>query len=220
MIRGVIFDLDGTLVTFNFDVHGSRSALLGELTRRGFDVSGLALSLPTQEIVDEARRQVASGRVAADFDALKQALYTILDAFEAEGGRKSAPFPDTRATLEELRRMSVRLALVTNSGRAATLRLLGRYDLADYFEFVLTRDDVESLKPNPDGLARAVARLSLPRSSLVCVGDSVLDIRAAKVAGLKIVSVSTGNYPPQTLRAEGADEVIGSISDLPQILVN
>lgn len=218
MARAVIFDLDGTLVSFNFDVRGSRKALLEELASRGFEVSGYDLTLPTQEILDGARRQIAAGEVQEDYKTVRNALYLILDAFEVEGSLKSVPFRDTRETLNELKRRKVRLAVVTNSGRTATMGLLGRSGMIDYFEFVLTRDDVEYLKPNPDGLLRAVSRLSLPAPSILFVGDSVLDILAAKRAGLKVVSVATGNYSAERLKAEGADIVLPRISDLPEVI--
>lgn len=218
MARAVIFDLDGTLVSFNFDVRGSRKALLEELASRGFEVSGYDLTLPTQEILDGARRQIAAGEVQEDYKTVRNALYLILDAFEVEGSLKSVPFRDTKETLDELKRRKVRLAVVTNSGRTATMGLLGRSGMIDYFEFVLTRDDVEYLKPNPDGLLRAVSRLSLPAPSILFVGDSVLDILAAKRAGLKVVSVATGNYSAERLKAEGADIVLPRISDLPGVI--
>jgi len=218
MSPAVLFDLDGTLVSFNFDVKGSRQALLEELSRRGFDVSGFNLTLPTQDILDGAMSQVADGRVERDFAPVRAALYSILDAFELEGSQKSVPFGDTLETLQELARRGVRLAVVTNSGRTATIALLKRHDLLGCFEFVLTRDDVERLKPDPDGLMKALAMLSLPASDAIFVGDSVLDIQAAKRAGLKVISVATGNYTAEKLRAGGADTVIGRMSELPEVI--
>ena len=145
---------------------------------------------------------------------MRRSIYLLLDRFELEGSKRSAPFDDTRPTLEELRRRGIKLAVVTNSGRLATTGLLTRYDLARYFEFVLTRDDVDHLKPHPDGLEKAVARLGLPSSRVVFVGDSVLDITAAKRAGLGVVSVATGNFRAEKLQAEGADVVLTRISEL------
>lgn len=192
--------------------------MMDELARRGFNMSGLALTAPTQEILDAARRQIAAGNVNEDYEGVKKALYLILDDFETRGSQKSVPFSDTVETLNELKRRGVRLAVVTNSGRSATMGILDRHRLTSYFEFVLTRDDVERLKPDPDGLARAVSRFSLPASSILFVGDSALDILAARRAGLKMVSVATGNYGADRLRAEGAEIVVSSISELTAII--
>jgi len=217
MARAAIFDLDGTLVTFNFDVRGSRKAMLEEIARRGFDFNGLSLSMATQEMLDTLRQQVLSGRSPESFESVRGALYSILDSFELESCRKSVPFKGTRETLDKLDSMSVRLSVVTNSGRLATTELLNRNNLSSYFEFVLTRDDVDAMKPNPDGLVKAIAMFSMAPASILCVGDSVFDIIAARKAGLKIASVATGLYTQEKLRSEGADYVLSSISEVPGV---
>jgi HAD superfamily hydrolase (TIGR01549 family) len=213
-----IFDIDGTLVTFRFDVQGTRRALIGELAARGFDTSGLGLTTPTQQILDSASSQISSGKVAADFPQLRRVVYSILDEFEWESVASTSVFPGTRKVLEYLRSKKVRLAVLTNSGRKAASEALRRANLADCFEFVLTRDDTETMKPRPEGMAKAISMLGLSSDAVYYVGDSTYDIKAAKLAGLKVVSVATGNYPAERLRDEGADYVISSVSELPRLL--
>ena len=62
MTVAAVFDIDGTLVTFTFDVRGTRKALLDEVQRRRMDTSGLDLTTPTQKILDHAVEEIASGR--------------------------------------------------------------------------------------------------------------------------------------------------------------
>lgn len=192
--------------------------MLERLSKMGFDVSSLDLTVPTQKIVETARVQVEEGRVKADFPELRKQLYSILDGFEAESARNAKLFPGTREALEALRIRQARLAVVTNSGRRAATDVLGRYGLEGYFEFVLTRDEVDAMKPDPEGLAKAVSMLRLPLAAILYVGDSVFDIMAAKKAGLKVVSVATGNYTVEKLKSEGADFVLSSLSELPGLL--
>ena len=213
-----IFDIDGTLVTFRFDVQGTRRALIQELSARGFDVGGLGLTSPTQQILDSARDQVSSGKVAADFPEVRRRIFTILDQFELDSVASSSVFPGTREMLEYLKSKSVRLAVVTNSGRKAASDALRRSGLNTCFEFVLTRDDTDAMKPRPEGLVKAVSILGLDSDAVYYVGDSPYDISAAKAAGLKVVSVATGNYSVERLRHEGADYVIPSVSELPSLL--
>jgi 2-haloalkanoic acid dehalogenase type II len=214
----VVFDVDGTLVAFKFDVVGTRLAIIAELSRRGFDTSGLGPSTPTQSLIETAREQAASGRVRADFSEARDAIYRILDASEVETGRTATPFPGARQTLDYLRTRGLRLGVLTNSGRLAATEILARGGLSDCFEFVLCRDDVEMMKPRPDGLAMAVSVLGIPKGEVVYVGDSRYDIIAAKEAGVRAVGVASGNYSEEGLRAEGADAVIRSITDLPKLL--
>lgn len=213
-----IFDMDGTLVSFKFDVQGTRVAIIEELAKRGFDTAGLGMTTPIQAMIDSAKVQVESGKVRAKFDEVRARLYSILDASEMESSLLTNVFPDTRETLDYLKSRSVRLGVLTNSGRKAAAEILRSAGLQDCFEFVLCREDVAMMKPRPDGLVRAISMLGMPRDQIFYVGDSRYDIIAAKQAGLRVVAVPTGNCNEARLREEGADYVISSISELPGLL--
>lgn len=214
----MLFDIDGTLVTFKFDVQGARRALVAELQRSGLDVAGLSPASSTQQIIDSAKRHAESGGSGVDFPSLKARLYSILDRYEAEGAREAIMFPGTKKTLLYLRARSVRLAVLTNSGRKAAYAVLRRGEILDCFEFILTREDVDVMKPDPDGILRAVRKFSMPKGDICYVGDGVLDIVAARNAGLRIVSVATGVHSSDQLLAGGADMVIASLEELPALL--
>ncbi len=212
-----IFDIDGTLVSFTFDAQGTRRALIAELQSWGVDTTGLGPTSPTQEILDAAKARMSSGR-QGEFEKLRRTLFSILDTFEMQGLASSIVFPGTRESLLDLRSSGVRLAVLTNSGRKAAQDTLGRANLWDCFEFVLTRDDTETMKPRPEGLLQAVSMLSLPKESVCYVGDSRFDVIAAKRAGVKSVAVATGSSTAELLRNEGADFVVSSISGVGKIL--
>lgn len=216
MGAAAIFDVDGTLVSFKFDLRGTRQELIAELTRRGYDTAGLELSTPTQAILDFARSQENANEGA--YEEVRRAVFSILDRFETRSAASTSVFPGTREALEELKAKGVRLAVLTNSGRKAAATSLGRAGLVDLFEFIMTRDDTPVMKPRPEGLAMAAAALALPRASVCYVGDSPYDIAAAKGAGVRSVAVATGRHTVERLREEGADAVIPSLSALGAVL--
>jgi len=215
---GLVFDLDGTLVTFNFDIPGTRKAMIEELSARGFDTSELTLTSLTYRILEVAREQIDSGSVNASFDDVRTALYSILDAFELRNVSRIKPLPGSRQALERLKKNSARLAVLTNSGRNPATKVLRRSGMLDLFEFVLTRDDLRVMKPDPEGALKAVSMLSLPKEQVYLVGDSIVDVSAGKRAGLRVISVATGNYSPERLREEGADFILSSLDEIPKIL--
>ncbi|MBI3840631.1 MAG: HAD family hydrolase [Thaumarchaeota archaeon] len=217
MLSAAIFDVDGTLVAFRFDVQSARLALVRELSTIGFVTAGLDASTPIQGILDEARAQAQGGRVGPTYEEVRGRLYSILDSFEARNSPSASAFPGTLEILNRLIAKDVRLAVVTNSGRKSAELILSNNGLSDCFEFILTRDDVGSMKPSPEGLQLAADKLAGPKDSLCYVGDSVQDVTAAKLAGLKVVSVATGNYTSDNLRGAGADYVIESLRQLPGI---
>src|SRR5712691_13044824 len=218
MIRAVIFDVDGTLVTFTFDIVGTRSAIIRELLRRGYSTSNLNTTTLTQIMLDSAKEQVDSGRVKDDYQSLRSRIFSMLDGFELDSAREAKPLHGALKTLQALRLSSMRLGALTNSGRAGATRVLQKSGLMKVFELILTRDDVPAMKPRPDGILRALDVLNLSKDELLYVGDSVYDIQAADAAGVRVASVATGNYSRERLGAEGPDLIMSSISELPALL--
>jgi len=216
MATAAIFDIDGTLVSFKFDAQGVRRALIEELNGRRVDTSGLDPSIPTQSILDAARKRMAVGD--GGYEDYRRTAFDILDTFELKDIASTKPLPGIREALAGLKAEGVRLGVLTNSGRKAATRSLTVAQLSSFFEFVLTRDDTETMKPRPEGLLKAVAMLSLPKEEVYYVGDTPYDVMAAKGAGVRSVSVATGNYTLDRLAAARPDFVIASVSELGQVL--
>ncbi|MDG6909885.1 MAG: HAD family hydrolase [Nitrososphaerota archaeon] len=217
MVVGVIFDIDGTLVTFRFDVQGTRLALFDELRRHGLGTQGLDLRSATQTILDSAREQSDAG-LGPGYETIRESVFAILDGFEVQSAASASIIPGALDVVDGLRSRGVRLGVLTNSGRKAAEATLRRAGLMDRFEFVLTRDETRIMKPRPEGMEMAAAKLGLPKGSIFYVGDSAQDVHAAISAGIKVVSVATGNYTAERLSAEGADFVVSGLSELGAIL--
>jgi len=217
MAVAAIFDLDGTLVTFELDIREWRKVIIDAMNRRGFDTSGLGPTTPTQQVLDSAKAQVPPSEIER-YESLRREAFSILDSLELEGAKAASVFPGADFVLRRLRSKGFRLALLTNSGRAAASLSLTKWGLDGFFEIVLTRDDIEAMKPRPEGLTKAARMLGVPPGEAYYVGDSLYDVIAAKRAGMKSVAVATGNYTADRLRSEGADYVISALTELPQVL--
>lgn len=213
MTVAAVFDMDGTLVTFKFDVKGTRKAILEELGKRGYDTSALDMISPTQRILDVVKVQ-AEERGDGEYAAVRAEIFSILDAFESKSAILTLPFPGAKEALLGLKERGVRLAVLTNSGRGAAAVALGAPGLTDLFEFVLTREDTDTMKPRPEGLLMAVSRLGLPKEFVAYVGDSLLDVQAAQAAGVRLISVATGNYPRERLVEAGSSTIVSSLSEV------
>jgi HAD superfamily hydrolase (TIGR01549 family) len=218
VIKGIIFDIDGTLVTLKVDAARLRATMIKELEILGFDTSALNLSSSTQSIIEHAVRQIEFGQLKMSVKLLKARLYSILDKLEFEWNSECLPIDGADKVLKALNDSSLRLGIVTNSGRNSANFLLHKYDFAKYFEFILTRNDVNEMKPKPDGILMALELLNLPKDRVIYIGDSAIDVRAAKAAGVKIASVISGHYSEDKLRTEGSDYVLRSVADLPKII--
>ena len=110
-----------------------------------------------------------------------------------------------------------RIGLATSAGRVHAGRCLERFDLASFFEVVLTKDDVDRRKPDPMIYLESARRMEVPAADLIVVEDSRHGIAAAKAAGSFCVAVRSETTPEDALGA--ADVVIESLRRLPAVLI-
>lgn len=98
-------------------------------------------------------------------------------------------FPGIRELLHELKNRNYKVGLVTSRLRKTTMQGLEKYELASYFDVIVTADDTTKHKPDPEPINIALKRLgSLPEKSMM-LGDTMFDMRCAKNAGVDPVLV-------------------------------
>jgi HAD superfamily hydrolase (TIGR01509 family) len=224
LLGGIIFDLDGTLISLHVDGTAFRREIAKELTQSGFRIDFTEASykgLYVQDMLDLAKSQVDQGLVKADYEQVRRRTFRALDALEVEWIRHSQLLPGADAILSRLSsegKAPITLALLTNSGRAATRYALEELRLARYFPRSFTRDDLPAMKPRPEGITTALAELGLDKSEVLYVGDSPTDIMASRAAGIRVASVATHRYDADALRKLGPDYTIGSLTELEGLL--
>lgn len=209
-----LFDLDGTLVD---SVYQHVLAWREALEKAGIELSvwrihrriGMSGGLFVNALLREIGRPVTAEEAAQ------------LRRWHAEAYARLAvqvrPLPGARELLAYLSQAGVSWAIAT-SGRMATagpvLKLL---DLPPDVP-VVTRDQVQYAKPNPDLFLAAAERLGVPISESVVVGDSVWDLLAARRARALGVGVLSGGYGQNELELAGAYRVYQDPADLLQHL--
>ena len=224
MLRGIIFDLDGTLISLHVDGAAFRREIAKELTQSGFRIDFTEANykgLYVQAMLDLARRQIDDGLVKADYEQVRKRTFLALDALEVEWIRHSRLLPGADAILSRLSaegRVPITLALLTNSGRAATRYALEHLGFEKYFHRSFTRDDLPAMKPRPEGITTALRALGLSQDEVLYVGDSPTDIIATRAAGIPIASVASERYGVEALRDLGPDYTLGSLSELEALL--
>jgi len=127
--------------------------------------------------------------------------------------RDVRPLPGAKELVRHLTRMKVPCAIATSGALASARPLLKLVDLPDGVP-VITRDDVQHAKPNPDLWLAAAARLGVPIESAIAVGDSVWDLLAARRARALGVGLLTGGYGQEELERAGAYRVYEDPADL------
>jgi pyrophosphatase PpaX len=208
--RTVLFDLDGTLIDSGSLILASfRHATRTVLGRRIPDetlmanVGGHGIHAQMRELDPERVDELV--RVYREHNL---AIYHEVRAF-----------PGIEAQLARLRAEGRRLGIVTVKGRLTVDVTLEMIPFLGRLETVVTGDDAERHKPDPEALLLALGRLGADAGSAAYVGDSPFDIRAAKAAGMTAIAVGWGNIHPLTrLEAEGPDLVVHQPAELADVL--
>jgi phosphoglycolate phosphatase-like HAD superfamily hydrolase len=113
-----------------------------------------------------------------------------------------------------LKERHVGVGLVSNIGRRAVEQGSAALGIAGAFDVVVTRNDVERLKPCGDGIRLALARLGVSQGETWFVGDSVSDVLAARDAGVAVAIVQGGESAPTLLHAAGPDRLWRTLGEL------
>ena len=142
----------------------------------------------------------------------------IIEKFELEAVRQTSLIPGAQETLEELKRMNLKLGLFTLNSSNATMQVLKRFRLKDLFEVVVTRESVSRVKPDTSHLQKVLMLLNVEPKEAIVVGDSVLDMKSASSLGAYAVGVTTGISTAKQLIDAGATCIITSLTDLPPLV--
>lgn len=96
-------------------------------------------------------------------------------------------YPDAKEVLEKLSKYPK--CVITNTPCDCTKQILEAFDIAKYFDFVFTSDDVKLAKPDPEIVLLACKKLGVKAKDVVLVGDTDSDIKAGHAAGCKVIGV-------------------------------
>jgi HAD superfamily hydrolase (TIGR01509 family) len=206
--------MDGTITNFNLDYMAARRRALQELER---------LNLRTAEFNEQVNLYIILNKLKANMDPetfakLRATFYSYFEQMEAKAAQEVSLYPGAVDTLRKLKSQSIKLGLVTNNGRAGTTLTLRRHHIEELFDSVVTRDDCEEMKPDTAPIRKVLNELHVEPTEAILVGDGVMDIMAAKAAGLVSVAVATGPFPSERLLRAEPDYLLGSINDVPTLI--
>ena len=205
--RAVVFDLDGLMVNTEqlYQLVGTEL-----LRRRGKPFE--------PELLDEMMGRPA--RVALDIMIRWHSLDATVAAALGRNRRDlcrdpaRAAWPACRAWSNcstRLEAAGIPKAIATSSGPRFVANVLGRFNLAPRFQFILTSDDIVDGKPHPEIYLKAAQRFGLPPADLLVLEDSQNGCRAAIAAGTFAVAVPGGHSRRQDF--SGASLVLDSLAD-------
>jgi HAD superfamily hydrolase (TIGR01509 family) len=187
-VRGVVFDLDGTLVVQELDFEAMRREI------------GLPSGTPLLEAVERLH------------GAEREAAVAVLRRHELAAAETARLNPGVRDFLDWLTARGVRQAVLSRNMREAVLKVLRRCGMT--FELVLAREDAP-YKPSPEGLWQICAAWGVAPGEVLMIGDYLYDVQAGRRAGTRTALVTHGRALPF---AHLADVAFASFEDVPDVL--
>jgi len=214
-LKAVVFDLDGTIVSFNLDYKSARAEVIQLLANQGFPQSVFSINESVFDMLKKAEIYQKNHHVSAkDFSKLKKDVWTIMEKYEMESAKSTQLVPAILETLQTLKNMKLKLGLFTVNSQKATDHILSTFRLKPFFKTVVTRDSVDFVKPNPVHLETVLKALRVKPNETIVVGDSILDMKVAQGLNIFAVGTTTGFATPEQLTQAGANCLISSPLDL------
>ncbi len=202
-VKGVVFDMDGTLLNTLPDLTALTNAVLSDLgypthteeAIRGFIGDGVR-ALMMRAMPD-----------SASDDEKEAALAEWKSRYQEFGRRKTVPYPNIIEMLEGLKSKGVKLGVLSNKFDAAVKDLAGFYFPAT-FDVAKGESPTCPRKPDPTGLLASIQEIGLNPSQVAYIGDLAGDMKTAKAAGAMAIGISWGYQTVDRLVSAGADMVI------------
>jgi phosphoglycolate phosphatase len=217
--QAVLFDLDGTLI----DSTGVYLKMVEiALARLGLPEA------PRDKVLLAAEKdpfdwlQIIPSALHHQHDALIPSAWRIIEeAYPALFREEVALIQGAADILNRLTARGIKIGIVTSTPRKHIRHKMGLFDtlgIRHLITAIIAAEDAPRKKPAPDPLIACAKLLGTPVSECIYIGDTRIDIRAGKAAGMKTIAVLTGFDPAKALAAEFPDAIMDSVSCLNRVL--
>ena len=203
--KGVLFDLDGTLLDTSELIIKSFNHTMNKHYQRNADI----------EVVRSYFGRPL--RTAMEFmgpDKVEELIASYREYNLLHHDSSVKVFSGVAEVIRQLYEAGILLAVVTSKTHATAIRGLRLFNLDKYFTSVIGCERSLKHKPDPEPVSVALSDLNVPANECLMVGDSPYDLISAKSAGVKTAAVSWSDLPLATLLAENPDYIVNSMEEL------
>ncbi|MGH6847352.1 MAG: HAD hydrolase-like protein [Methylocella sp.] len=208
----LVFDLDGTLADTAVDLVAALNVILA---REG--LSGIAVSKARAMVGGGARALIRRGfsvhGIRLSETRVDEMLADFLAYYEVHLADRTVLFPGVRLALDRFEAAGFGFAVCTNKVEYSSILLLTALGIAGRFRAICGKDTFAVSKPDGEALLLTIARAGGDKGRAVMVGDSKMDIDAARNAGVPVVAVNFG-YTSEPVGNFKPDLVIGHYDEL------
>lgn len=200
-----VFDIDGTIVSTNELIFASYNHVTKKYLDRILSKEEIiALFGPPEDIILEEWFGDKAAQVKEDYYKFYTDNHNSM-AKEIDG---------LEEVLQLIKSKSIPMAIFTGKGRKTSLITLEKIGMLDYFDLLVTGDDVQNHKPAPDGLFKILNHYKFEPEEVLLIGDAPSDIEAAKSAGVKSATVLWDCYAEEEVHKLNGDYYFSTVNEL------
>lgn len=218
-LKGIVFDLDGTLINSTIDFLEMKRAMIEYLESCGVP-KGLLSANETNVVILEKAEKVLNEK---NFSTKrKNEIQARIDAMMDEGEMEAIPTVESIAgaaeAMSKLKEMGYSLAILTRSCHDYTIEALRKTGMLEHFDAILGRGETPKPKPYAESLTCAAEKLGLKLEEIVLVGDHHIDYTCAENACATFIGVRTGPRKDESWGPKKPEVMLDSVTDLPEYL--
>ncbi len=199
-IKAIVFDLDGILIFPDFSLFiKAREEIINYLTSLGIIIDDISSPF-FKKVYDILHNEFGSNEIKIREIWIK--ISRIAERYEMQALRTAKILPKCRELFSFIKSLSLKIAIWTMSCRRYAREALKKLNIYDLVDILVSRDDFIRPKPYPDGLILICKKLNIKCDECIFIGDTELDIKAAKSAGVKPILYLRNDKKKQTLDCE------------------
>jgi len=209
--KAIVFDLDGTLLD-TLNELGIITNIV--LEKNGFPTHSLDAY---RYLVGEGAENLitrALGDEGTNKETVRRCLSEFLAIYRETCGERSKLYHGIPQLLDDLVRLGLKLAVLSNKPHDLTLKNIGLFLPHVPFDLVLGQRDGVPKKPDPHGALEIAGHMGIKPEHFLYIGDTSIDMRTAVAAGMNPVGVLWGFRGEKELRSSGAKHIIGNPGEI------
>jgi len=202
--KGIIFDVDGTLTFTNQLIFDSFNHITKKYLGRSYsDDEIIALFGPTEDVILKQICKEEYQNARKDYYTYYKNNHDIAHLYDG-----------IKDLVIDIYKSGILLSIFTGKGRTSALITLDELGLTDYFDMIVSGDDVENHKPSPEGIIMFLSKHNLDPKEVLMIGDAPSDIIAANKCGVEIASVVWDSYAEEEVRKLNPKNLFHSVNEL------
>jgi beta-phosphoglucomutase len=209
MFEAAIFDWDGTLAN-------TKKAIVASFQKALSEINCNANNKLIERLIGigsaETFKEILKIENVSFDEALIESLVRKKVQTSIELSEEVKLFDGSRDLLKILKG-KIKLGLASMNKRKFIDHMLQKFDLTNYFDVIVTADEVKKAKPDPEIFLKCAKKMQVTPKRCLVFEDSVFGIRAAKSSGMSCIAVLTGVYKRSEIESEFPDMIVYSLTE-------